>query len=259
MFKILVFDTETTGLPNTGSTWAQREETQKKLFIKSDNGLFPMWDNVLESWPHILQLSYILYDTDTHKSTNYNKYIELDDDVEIDPESYAIHKISKEDVRKLPQKQKTRINKAIMYFIRAVKKSDIVVGHNVTFDRLMIISEMLNNPNSYVEDIHEMMNENKFACTMEIMKPVCNICKVVEYKDKKTNEQKSFTTIKTPSLLESYKHLFGYSPTDLHNSLYDSVVCLRVYCKQLYNIDVYDTNHSIKQLIIMITPSDNTK
>ena len=249
MVKILVFDTETTGLPSTGSTWAQREETQKKLFIKSDNGLFPMWDNVLESWPRILQLSYIVYDTDTHKSSTYNKYIILDESVEIDPESYLIHKISKQTVDTLPRNQKTSINKAIMYFIRAVKKSDIVVGHNVNFDRLMIISELLRNPNSYVEDIHEIMNPKKFACTMEIMKPVCNICKVIEYKDKKTNEQKSFTTIKTPSLLESYKYLFGYIPNELHNSLYDTVFCLRVYCKQIHNIDVFYTNNNIKELI----------
>ena len=41
--KVLVFDTETTGLP---VKWAKVNEVDK--------------------WPHIIQLSHILYDTDTN-------------------------------------------------------------------------------------------------------------------------------------------------------------------------------------------------
>ena len=50
--KVLVFDTETTGLPKK---WAKV--------------------NQLDKWPHIIQLSHILYDTDA------NKIIDCYDDI----------------------------------------------------------------------------------------------------------------------------------------------------------------------------------
>ena len=71
--KVLVFDTETTGLPKKRNT----------SIYETDN------------WPYIVQLSYILYDT----CNNYiidmsDNIIKLDENICIPEESTKIHKIT---------------------------------------------------------------------------------------------------------------------------------------------------------------------
>ena len=256
MVLVLAFDTETTGLPIIpGATWNQREELKRTLF-EMGNDHYPNWtEEVLSNWSHILQISYIMFDTETSNVTEYNKYIMLDDEVTISPDAYKIHHISKDDINAMPKTEKTKIKKALMYFIRAVKKADVIVGHNVEFDRLLVLAELMRMHNSYVEDINEIMDPRKFECTMNLMQNVCNIPMTIDYIDKKTNEKKSFTKIKSPSLSETYKYLFGYTPNDLHNSLYDSIICLRVYCMQKYGIDVAMQNNKIMRHIEDITPT----
>ena len=73
--KILIFDTETTGLP-----------------IGRNPSIYDT-----QKWPHILQLSYIVYDSETNDIiTVEDDYIRIDDDVVIEPGSQKIHNISKE-------------------------------------------------------------------------------------------------------------------------------------------------------------------
>ena len=72
--KILIFDTETTGLPERNSSIT---ETDK--------------------WPHILQLSYILFDQCNNQLLTYsNDYIFILSTVEITEKSQSIHNISRE-------------------------------------------------------------------------------------------------------------------------------------------------------------------
>ena len=66
MVKILVFDTETSGLPPemSGKNWEERDAKSKQLLSISDYKKHKsMWSSYIESWPSIVQLSYILYDT----------------------------------------------------------------------------------------------------------------------------------------------------------------------------------------------------
>ena len=72
--KVLVFDTETTGLP---------------LFRVSPN------ESNFKDWPYIVQLSYIIYDTTENKIvTTYNAIIKLPEDVTISEETSNIHGIT---------------------------------------------------------------------------------------------------------------------------------------------------------------------
>jgi DNA polymerase-3 subunit epsilon len=58
--KVLIFDTETSGLP-----------TEKNPSIYAT-----------DKWPHILQLSYIVYDSETNNIvTVEDDYIKIDDDL----------------------------------------------------------------------------------------------------------------------------------------------------------------------------------
>ena len=77
--KVLVFDTETTGLPK-----------EKNASIYKT-----------ELWPHIIQLSYIVYCSDENNLlTVEDDYIKISDDVIIEEGSQAIHKISREKLNK---------------------------------------------------------------------------------------------------------------------------------------------------------------
>jgi hypothetical protein len=72
---VTVFDTETTGLPAS----------------------YTLDDGNLSSWPHILQLAYIVYDTDAHKFLEFMEIIIiLPSSVHISEESVKIHVISSE-------------------------------------------------------------------------------------------------------------------------------------------------------------------
>ena len=73
--KIIVFDTETSGLPST------------RLVNPT----------VITSWPHILQFSYIVYDLDNHKLIkSFDTLVKINEHVTIDPKSIEIHGIQKE-------------------------------------------------------------------------------------------------------------------------------------------------------------------
>ena len=62
--KILVFDTETNDKPplmKNGSWFTDKRLLSKPNLKKKNGGL---WSEMLDKWPHIIQLAYILYDTE---------------------------------------------------------------------------------------------------------------------------------------------------------------------------------------------------
>jgi DNA polymerase III epsilon subunit-like protein len=122
MPKILVFDTETTGLPQITDAdipeivnipkdknwWNNLFETRDNFYKNLHNNTstsLPEWtkDNngkrIVDKWSHILQLSYIFYDTsDPGNPKIFDKYIEIGPEVEIDSKSIAVHHIDREKI-----------------------------------------------------------------------------------------------------------------------------------------------------------------
>ena len=100
MVKILVFDTETTGLPpfqineedyppvkiNEKGDWESYDDYNNSIIqlkakkraeeidLEKDSGL---WQKYRETWPYIVQLSYIMFDTDTNETIVVDNYIEI--------------------------------------------------------------------------------------------------------------------------------------------------------------------------------------
>ena len=73
--RVIVFDTETTGLIPSHS---------------------PRISSNLGKFPYIVQLSYVVYDTETHKIVHeQDNIIRLPDEVDITEKSTAIHGITK--------------------------------------------------------------------------------------------------------------------------------------------------------------------
>ena len=266
MVKILVFDTETSGLPPNmpGKNWEEREEKSKKLLSISDYKKSKSeWSKYISSWPSIIQLSYILYDTEHPEDAKiFNKYIDVPDDVTITEESAAVHHITKESIAAVDSINRAKIYDALDEFMDDVERSDIVVGHNVQFDRKMVIAELTRVSKKHkLHQIEKMMDDSNFVCTMQRTQPVCNLKRELSHVDKKTGEVKVFYKVKPPKLMESYKHYFGYEPNSeaLHDALIDVVVCLRVYCMSLEDsFDVCGTNPIITDYIMRISPPGYT-
>lgn len=271
MVKILAFDTETSDrapyIPGT-TRWVN---SKKLLSIKNLKKKKSMWSTLLTKWPSIIQLAYILYDTENPQTQTkiFNKYIDIEEDVKISEESLAIHHISRQKISRMGPNGRAKIQDVLKEFLKDVKEADTIVGHNVAFDRKMIVAELLRlTKNSEDPDIIEMMTDKKFKYTQEITRPMCKLENRNTNTNTNTNGQnkKGYYKFKTPKLIEAYEHFFGYAPKQelLHDALIDAVICLRVYCfvsmnnnKSLDNkpLDINHTNKTITSYIKKITPT----
>jgi len=259
MVNILVFDTETTDKPPMmeGSNWEERQNNEKKLL--DSNNIDESWSSIIDKWPSIIQFSYILYNTDKPNNAKiFNKYIDIPDDIVITEGSIKIHNITRDVIRNAPDDSRSTIKEVLIEFLDDVKKADVVVGHNVQFDRKMVIAELLRlSKERHLSQIIDMMNDSNFECTMIKTTNICQLKQKIEYKDKITGEPKSFFKIKSPKLSEAYNYFFGYTPNDeaLHDALVDVVLCLRIYLKYNNLPDICGLNDAITNYIIDISPS----
>jgi DNA polymerase III epsilon subunit-like protein len=216
--KILVFDTETNGLP------------EKNASIYDYN-----------KWPHIIQLSYILYDLSNNSTIIKDNYIKLNSIIPIDPSSLEIHGLTHEFLNK----NGIHIIPALKEFNEYLDKCDIVVGHNISFDKRLIFVECLRH--KIDQKFTKFINNQKICkpeyCTMKNTTQFCEIIKL-----NKSNK----TYIKQPKLIELYSKLFLNEPLpkELHNSLVDILCTLRCYLKYVYNIDIVQVNEKIANLFL---------
>jgi len=259
MVNILVFDTETTDKPPmmAGSNWEERQNNEKKLL--DSNNIDESWSAIIDKWPSIIQFSYILYNTDKPNNAKiFNKYIDIPDDIVITEGSIKIHNITRDVIRNASADSRSTIKDVLIEFLDDVKIADVVVGHNVQFDRKMVIAELLRlSKERHLSQIIDMMNDSNFECTMIKTTNICQLKQKIEYKDKITGEPKSFFKIKSPKLSEAYNYFFGYTPNDeaLHDALVDVVLCLRIYLKYNNLPDICGLNDAITNYIIDISPS----
>lgn len=224
--RVLIFDTETTGLPKSRS-------------INPDS---------LHLWPHIVQFSYIIYDvTDNDICVIEDNIIRVADDVEISQESAAIHGITNE----ISKSGGVDLNQVLSGFFGALKNVDMLVGHNISFDINVVVVELLriiyNQSNtvpvdellSYKTYLHMLNNYQNIHCTMQNSIDMCAI-KVMGKNGREYN--------KFPKLSELHQKLFGSVPDNLHNSLNDILVTLRCYIMITLKMDVLETCDKFKTM-----------
>ena len=201
--RVLVFDTETTGLPDGYPSFYETEK-----------------------WPHVIQLSYALYDCNLEKTIVENDHIiSLADNVIITPKSVQMHKITKE----ISQNNGIPIQRALESFNVCLESADIIMAHNFSFDKRMLIVEHIRSVNRAksfrdygLKDKNVLFPSYKREfCTMKESKDLCNI-KCVSAKDGEVY-------VKFPTLSELHKKLFGVLPDQkaIHNSLIDVRLCLK--------------------------------
>ena len=205
--KVLVFDTETTGLPKGKNPSIYKTEL----------------------WPHIIQLSYIVYCSEENNLlTVEDDYIKISDDVIIEEASQAIHQISRDKLNK----DGISIDEALNKFNNWAEKCDLLVGHNVSFDKRMVMVEGIRN--------NIRMNINDTYCTMKQSIELCRIER--QFPD-------GTKYFKYPSLSELYKHLFNQIPKNTHNALIDILICMRCFCKIELKKDISRINRTIRVML----------
>jgi DNA polymerase III epsilon subunit-like protein len=149
----------------------------------------------------------------------YDVYIRLNTWIIVDPVSTEIHGITRE----IMDSKGISIQEALIHMRDALGKVDLCVGHNVSFDKRFIIVEGIRN--------NIRMNFPADYCTMKNSKDLCKI----EFTF--SNGSKGF---KYPKLMELYQHLFPGipAPQNLHNSLADTIITLKCYCKMAHNVNL---------------------
>jgi len=212
--KIFVFDTETTGLP-----------TERNASILST-----------QKWPYIVQLSYILYDTESNMIIDYSdNIIKLSKGIIISKESEAIHRISNQ----MCQEKGIDIKNELVEFNNTLLKADVVIGHNISFDKRMIMVECIRH--KLQQNFTRNGIKRSEYCTM---KNGVNICKIVV-------QGRNGEYFKYPKLMELHKYLFNTIPDGLHNSMVDVLACLRCYGKMKDDMDYLEVSTNLKTLNAM--------
>ena len=223
--KLLIFDTETTGVPPKSKTLKNEE---------------------LHLWPHVVQFSYIVYDTEIHR------IIKVKDDIihipiEMCQEVIDIHGITNE----MAKASTCQVEDSLQEFYMDFEDAHLIIAHNFQFDWNMVQIELMRlivREKSFQEEtylsilktIHEITPERKY-CTMTNSTARCDL-------RMRSKFGKEF--VKFPKLSELHYHLFGVVPRNLHNSLNDVVICLRCYYKLVFGEDILDKSVEMKELLL---------
>ena len=247
---VMVFDTETTGIPT--STFN----------------------------PSIIQISFIVAKIERKGKkmisfsieSESNYYINIDPSIEIPENITELTGITREKCN-----EGVDIVVALTEFYQKYEKCNYIVAHNIAFDSKMIMIEFERNikrlqkpvssptsdhpitrnskrkalilqqtsvenkcENPYIlfNPLYNRVYKKELVCTMQSGRDIANI--IGTYKSTKCNHCSvagpDRTFKKTPKLIELYKNLYPEMlvPTNLHNSLVDTRVCLLCFLKIIY-------------------------
>jgi DNA polymerase III epsilon subunit-like protein len=140
--KLLIFDTETTGLPKS----RQPSTTGPNI------------------WPHIVSISWVILESDTNKIEKERSYIIKPLNWEIPEESVRIHGINQEKAIKHGED----LAKVLGEFLGEC--FDALVAHNLEFDFNVLHNAIQWDLEIPFKSIHRPM-----YCTMELSRTICNL------------------------------------------------------------------------------------
>lgn len=212
---VMIFDTETSGLPP--------KELHKQL----------------DKLPSIVQLSFVLFDINENKIIKtYDKYIKQPETTDFNSQAFKITKITKSMCD-----NGVHIIEALMEFHTAYLNSNHIVAHNLDFDKFMIELEIIRNYEGLKQHSDFFGPQIIFNTTFNKMWNIQTYCTMNDGKyitkiELKSKFGKPF--YKNPKLEELHKQLFSKTIDSslLHNSLVDTLVCLKCYLKMKHNMDI---------------------
>ena len=182
--QYLFFDTETTGLPYYDNISAEAAP---------------------DNWPRLVQLSWIITDTEGNITKEMNKFV-IPDGFVIPADATKIHGISTEYAEFWGE----RLERVLHVFNKSLRKVDYIICHNTWFDLNVIYGEMkrLNIPTTIIE--------KKAYCTMVSGTDLC----AIEWEG---------PGYKWPTLQELHKYLFHKEFSDAHDALADVKAVARCF------------------------------
>ena len=224
---ILVFDVETTGLLPKKIRAKKGEQVSGQVSGQASETEIP-----IESYPYIIQLSFVLYDIiESRPVYTYDSYIRLPEPIEISEKVTELTGINKQ----MCNEKGKSIIEVLDRFYDAYMLAEVIVAHNIEFDEKMISIELQRNREvilaripycfTIFSKIYEKLKGVQRYCTMKNGTELCAI--TVD----------SRTTKKWPRLSELHKKLFDEVPDGLHNSMVDVNACLKCYLKMRHGIN----------------------
>lgn len=190
--KLLIFDTETTGLPKS-----------RKSF--EDAGP--------NSWPHIVSISWVIYNVDNDCIEKQRRYVITPMGWEIPDEVVRIHGISLQRANVEGHPLKDVLSEFMAESVQGF------VAHNMEFDYNVVCSAI-----KYDLGIDFKGFSQPRYCTMELSRNICNL-------------KTLFGKPKAPKLSELYEFACNKQPnsSSLHDSLYDTLILTEIVqtCSEL--------------------------
>ncbi len=218
--RVLVFDTETTGVP-------------------SSREMSPPFN--LPAWPHIAQLAFVVFDGGVRQS--FCRLVRLPPDMLMPEDARQIHGLTTDECQR---EGVSLVNRALPALMDAWESCDLVVGHNVAFDVDMVTAALLRLLHQPQHQHYNRASSNARArwkrwllavrttptfCTMRAGKGVCRL-----------PSQYTTADFKLPKLVELHAHLFPSTATatattkektnsepQWHDAGADVLACLRCY------------------------------
>jgi len=197
--KILVFDTETTGLPSRKGYDKYYPYTQLNHYDNS----------------RIISICWKLYDEEVLISSTYN--IIKPDTFEIDNSSKAcqINGITQE----IANEKGINITDMFVKLHTDLYNCDTVVAHNILFDKTVLLSELHRYKR---DDLINIFETKALYCTMNKSKDLLKI--PMKYGD-----------YKSPKLIELYLYFFGEKFDNEHDASADVEACVKCYFELIKN------------------------
>jgi DNA polymerase III epsilon subunit-like protein len=196
----LIFDTETNGLPQCRGY--------------SD---YPDYTN-LEKYKNarIVQISYIITDTDYNKLEEFNTIIKRDS---FSIENSQFHGITDE----ISDRDGIPFTEFAELFNNSLDHVDTIIAHNILFDINVLRAELYRYK---LYKIIEKLDTKKVLCTMRHTKYLVNA------------KFRSGSGVKDPNLKELYRFATGKEIENQHNSQYDTLN-LWTIVKTLYDKNLF--------------------
>ena len=210
--KILVIDTETTGLP----------ETKFNNFCKDRFYPFKQLEKYNKS--RMVQISWTIVEIKLGTKYNVKDYI-------VKPNNFYVpnsdfHKVTNQ----IAINKGIDLVEIIKQLNQDLESSDYIMAHNTWFDMNIIRSEIyrlnLDKSNKILEKSLNIFNQfeknNLILCSGELSKEILKI------------KSKYSEGYKMPRLVEFYKHFFGCEFDNQHDSKFDVIAVVKAMLKSIY-------------------------
>jgi len=185
----LFFDTETTGLI-------------KKIFCKKTNKYILEYNpSNIDNFPRIVQLGFKHFDEERRLIKEYNE-IAYPNDFIIPEASSNVHGITTE----IAKEKGIDIVQILNVFLGSIEKSTYLIGHNISYDLLIVYSELIRHNVQ-----RKLKNKPIKLCTKELTTDFCKL-------PPKYKSQKEY---KWPTLTELHNKLFNVDFEDAHDAMGD--------------------------------------